>query len=187
MFLCYKYDKISAVPQPVKVSSGGSLKVFHLKSVPYLTSSLNIIESGTGMWTTVGMTVFLGGKKPHMYGDAGQEWWDESLTSPSPWETDLFFLLFAWTFWLTLHRAKIILLCLMRNKKDCLLLQKSLNLLQMSQSDLSIPPTGSCSYDSERSLARSSSSLPVMQIGQSEADIRSAGSYMGESNTTGKR
>jgi len=53
MFLSYKHDKIagevSRVPQPVKVFSGGSLRVSHLKSVSYLISSLNVIEPGTGM------------------------------------------------------------------------------------------------------------------------------------------
>lgn len=57
----------------------------------------------------------------------------------------------------------------------------------MNKSDLFISSTGSILYDSERSLAPFSSSLPVMGIAKFEADLKNAVSSMGKSNTTGKR
>lgn len=80
----------SRVPRPGELFSDGSLTVSHFKSVSCPTINLNVIESGTGMWTSVQMVMFLGGKNPHTYGDVRQKQRDQSLTNPSPQEPESF-------------------------------------------------------------------------------------------------
>lgn len=63
MFLCYKYDKISAEVYKKNPVSEAILRCLsYLKSVSYLTTNLNIIESGLGKWTTMEMMMLLGKK-----------------------------------------------------------------------------------------------------------------------------